>query len=270
MHTGRKEQEPALVTDADNTLWDTDAIFANAQLALLARLEVTLGQHAPHTDRLSLIREVDQNLATEHHQHLRYPPRLLIFALVSVLSGTSPKQAARRAVRGLLTTPGHIDPDVCAQWFIDQIRKEIPELRIGVPPGLRQLRDDGVSVVVTTEGPEDKCRKLIEHHKLSGFIDKIVSAPKTVQLFQRIARLMGRREDVCFMVGDQLDRDVAPAKQAAYHTIYFPGGFKPYWTPEEVSVAPEYRISSFEELPSIIRRFALSQQSDGRVWRSKG
>jgi putative hydrolase of the HAD superfamily len=75
-----------------------------------------------------------------------------------------------------------------------------------------------------------------------------------VELFQRLARLMGRQEEVCFMVGDQLDRDIALAKHAKFHTIYFPGGFKPSWTPTEDGVAPEYRITTFAEIPAILAR----------------
>ena len=120
-------------------------------------------------------------------------------------------------------------------------------------------------MVVATEGPEEKCKKLIEHHELTEVTTKIVSAPKTVELFQRLARLMGRQEEVCFMVGDQLDRDIAPAKHAKFHTIYFPGGFKPSWTPTEDGVAPEYRITTFAEIPAILNIITVGQRLKNTV-----
>lgn len=250
-----------LVTDADNTLWDTDAVYANAQLTLLAAVEEAMGTRASSDDRLSFIREIDQKLAIEHHQHLRYPPRLLVTAIALTLSGISPMQAAKGTVRASLTSPKEINPDKVADQFIEQIRTGIPVLRIGVLKGLQNLQTLGVSIVVATEGPEDKCRTLVEYHGLMHLVEKIVSAPKTVEFFRRVARLMGAREDLCFSVGDQLDRDIAPAKQAGYRTIYFPGGFKPLWTPEEVSIAPDYRIGSFEEISPIIKRYARDREN---------
>jgi putative hydrolase of the HAD superfamily len=251
-----KKQTIILVSDADNTLWDTDAVYANAQLALLAAVEEATGTRAAGEDRLAFIREIDQELALEHHQHLRYPPPLLVTALGLALSGTSSAQAAKRAVRAPLTTPKTIDPDRLAERFIAQIRTEIPALRVGVLKGLQNLHGVGVSITVATEGPEEKCRRMIEHHGLVEMVARIVSAPKTAEFFGRVARLMGAGEALCFSVGDQLDRDIAPAKQAGYKTIYFPGGFKPSWTPEEKSIAPDYRISSFEEIAPIIEHGA--------------
>ncbi len=54
------------------------------------------------------------------------------------------------------------------------------------------------------------------------------------------------------MVGDQLDRDIGPAKEAGLTTIYFPGGFSPRWAPAEESVGPAFRVSSFAEVPEIV------------------
>jgi putative hydrolase of the HAD superfamily len=251
-----KKENIVLVSDADNTLWDTDALYANAQLALLTAVEKAMGIHASSDDRLSFIREIDQQLAIEHHQHLRYPPRLLVAALASTLAGASPMQAARGTVRASFPSPKEINADKVAEQFIEQIRTGVPGLRIGVSIGLQNLHAAGVSVVVATEGPEAKCKKLLQQHDLIHLVEKIVSAPKTVEFFRRIARLMRAGEGLCFNVGDQLDRDIAPAKQAGYRTIYFPGGFKPSWTPDEESVAPDFRISSFDEIVPIIGREA--------------
>jgi putative hydrolase of the HAD superfamily len=54
------------------------------------------------------------------------------------------------------------------------------------------------------------------------------------------------------MVGDQLDRDIAPAKEAGLTTIYFPSGFKPKWMPLEAEVRPDFKIESFAEVPAIV------------------
>jgi putative hydrolase of the HAD superfamily len=242
-----------LVTDADNTLWNTDTIYANAQLALLSSLEEAIGTRVTSEDRLGFIREIDQKLALAHHQHLRYPPHLLVIALALTLRGTAPTEAVQRAVRAPHTIPKMIDPEVLVECFSSQIRTEIPTLRVGVLNGLQKLYNLGVSIVVATEGPEEKCQRLLEHYRLMHLITKTASTPKTVEFFRRLQRLMKARDGFCFSVGDQLDRDIAPAKQAGYTTIYFPGGFKPLWTPEELTIAPDHRITSFEEVCSIMQ-----------------
>ena len=71
-------RELVIVTDADNTLWDTDAVFRDAQLLLLSRVESAVGAPCPEADRLLFVRRYDQALAQNHHLHLRYPPQLLV------------------------------------------------------------------------------------------------------------------------------------------------------------------------------------------------
>jgi putative hydrolase of the HAD superfamily len=54
------------------------------------------------------------------------------------------------------------------------------------------------------------------------------------------------------MIGDQLDRDIRPAKEAGLRTIYFPGGFRPGWEVDEQSVRPDFRIDRFDAVPTIV------------------
>ena len=56
-----------VVVDADNTLWDTNAVYANAQLALLSAVEEHVGVNAAG-DRLTYLRNIDQALAQRHPQ----------------------------------------------------------------------------------------------------------------------------------------------------------------------------------------------------------
>jgi putative hydrolase of the HAD superfamily len=55
-----------------------------------------------------------------------------------------------------------------------------------------------------------------------------------------------------FMIGDQLDRDIAPAKAAGLETIYFPGGFRPSWTMDKAEAGPDHIIATFAEVPDIV------------------
>src|SRR5690349_8683012 len=87
-----------IYTDADNTLWDTDAVFREAQLGLLNDVENLSERSLSRSDRLEFLREYDQAIALRHHSRLKYPPSLLVRALRAGLSGTAPDEAAARVV----------------------------------------------------------------------------------------------------------------------------------------------------------------------------
>ena len=80
-------QDAIVFLDADNTLWDTDGVFAQAQLKLLKGIENALGRSAPGEDRLDFVRQIDQAIAGRHHLGLRFPARLLVQAVAQALAG---------------------------------------------------------------------------------------------------------------------------------------------------------------------------------------
>ena len=97
--------DATVFVDADNTLWDTDQVFAGAQLAMLAETELALELKAPPQDRLAFVRAIDQAIAARHHAGLRYPPRLLVRALSHALQGYGSEAAARAAWSGNIPAP---------------------------------------------------------------------------------------------------------------------------------------------------------------------
>jgi len=238
--------------DADNTLWDTDGVFASAQLNLLAAVERALGTGSPANDRLALVRQVDQALAERHHLGLRYPPRLLALALGRVLRGDLPDSAAKAVwkgtqVRSILATE---QAKVIEDQFIADTRS-LPQLLPGVRDGLMRLHAAGMLILVLTEGARLRALRSAEAHHLTSLFDRIVEAPKTVQLFERVLRLP-RTSRPGFMIGDQLQRDIAPAKAAGLVTIYVPGRFRPRWEPDETLVGPTFRAERFDEAVDLI------------------
>jgi putative hydrolase of the HAD superfamily len=248
----RSVAAPATVfVDADNTLWDTDSVFADAQLNMLERIEAATGAAANTDDRLTYVRAVDQAIAERHHARLRYPPRLLVRGLEAALAGHPADRAARVAWRS--PTPNRL-PDVrvdeIEQAFFVDLRHQ-PELRPGVREGLEALRAADCVVLIVTEGPRAKVEETIKSLALHNLITRIIAGPKRPELYQRVLRLMGAPKRA-FMVGDQLDRDIAPAKAAGLKTIYFPGGFQPRWALDEAHVRPDYVIGTFAEVPDIV------------------
>jgi putative hydrolase of the HAD superfamily len=245
--------EPVVVfIDADNTLWDTDGVFAVAQLNLLAGVEHALGVVDPINDRLAFVRLIDQSIAVRHHAGLRYPPKLLAKALALALKGTPPQAAARQAWKTSNAAQSLSDDEAARleSAFVLSLRA-LPSLRPGVREGLEALRKSGCIIFVITEGARDRVLSIARAHRLDDLFDRVIEAPKGARIYARALRLIGRPVDA-FMVGDQLDRDIGPAKTAGLRTIYFPGGFRPRWEPAETDVRPDYRIESFGEVPDIV------------------
>lgn len=238
--------------DADNTLWDTDAVFAAAQLELLSGVERAVALVASTDDRLAFVRSIDQSIAQFHHAGLRYPPRLLAKALALALKGVPPQKAAQRAWKASDAEQALPDEEAARldAAFVSSLGA-LPPLRVGVREGLTALRDSRSVVFVITEGSRDRVLRIARAHGLDDLFERVIEAPKGPRIYIRALRLL-RRPVTAFMVGDQLDRDIRPAKEAGLKTIYFPGGFRPRWEPDEQSIRPDFRINRFDSVPSIV------------------
>jgi putative hydrolase of the HAD superfamily len=249
--TARSDGGATVFVDADNTLWDTDAVFASAQLELLAGVQGLVGISSVAADPLAFIREIDQQLAERHHQGLRYPPRLLARAAGFALMGFAAARAAKTAWLGeVKPVMDEASETKLEQAFFAGISKP-PELRPGVIEGLDRLLDAGCVVLVVTESPQAKVAATAELLGLKGHFTRIIEGKKRPELFERVVRLANMPAHA-FMIGDQLDRDIAPAKAAGLTTVYFPSGFKPRWMPDEAEVRPDFKIESFAEVPEIV------------------
>jgi putative hydrolase of the HAD superfamily len=252
----RAPHPATLFVDADNTLWDTDSVFANAQLELLHNVERALGRKATSIDRLALIRSVDQALAERHHAGLRYPPHLLARGIELILAqGYAANEAARLAWRG---GPDYsLDKSdverIEAAYFRDIAR--LPVLRRGVADGLKLLRSAGHTLLILSEGRKSKVQKIAGQLGVLGRFDRVVEGVKSATLYRRILRLTGMPKRA-FMIGDQLDRDIIPAKAAGLETIYFPGGFRPRWSLNASENDADHVINDFAAVPAIVDGFS--------------
>lgn len=241
-----------VLVDADNTLWDTNQIYADAQLALLADVEEAVGERATVDDRLAWLRKIDQGLAERHHARLRYPPRLLAKAVALALKGMDIATATRFAWSGG-RSEAQLEDTTAMQIeraFFENV-KETPKLRKGVAAGLERLHDAGCSVLILTEGGRDKVLTLLREYELAAYVSGVIEARKEPRMFERVVAAQGKRTRA-YMIGDQLDRDIIPAKAAGLTTIFFPGGFQPKWQATESVAAPDWKVSNFEEAAAFI------------------
>jgi putative hydrolase of the HAD superfamily len=172
--------------DADNTLWDTDAVFARAQLNMLAAVEQATGIGSVASDRLAFIRELDQQLAERHHQGLRYPPRLLARATAFALMGIDAPRAARNAWMGELKPPlAERSEATLEQHFFGEIAQPA-DLRPGVIEGLDGLLALSCAVLIVTESAEATVAVTAERLGLNGHFTRTIEGKKRPELYQRI------------------------------------------------------------------------------------
>lgn len=251
-----------LVTDADNTLWDTDAVYAAAQLALLHTLETAVGKLLPATDRLSAVRALDQLLIERLEMEFTYEPRFLAAAAISVLEGDRPAAAVDKALgakRARIPTP---EVESAATEFTRAVTTSLPSLRKGVATTLPRISNAGIDIVVATEGARSRCEALLRHHNLFNFVKRIEVGEKTVQLFRSLIEAYppGARG---LMVGDQLERDILPAAQAGFATAHFPSGFQPRWS-RPLSAQPDFQVETFEDVARIALPAERTEPTLGR------
>lgn len=237
--------------DADNTLWDTDGVYAHAQLQLLKSVESVSGHFSSNANKLVYVRRIDQAIAARHHLGLRYPFRLLAQAIALVLAGETPEAAARAVWKGTSTDFLPKDElDGIETQFAADLRAR-PSLLPGVRAGLIRLHGSGALILVLSEGSRPRIIQTATEHGLLSYIDRVIESPKIPRLFERVLRLTGSPEQA-FMIGDQLRSDIAPAKAASLITIYVPGRFKPRWEPDEELIGPSYRAETFDQAVDIV------------------
>lgn len=250
----RQHRRPTVFLDADNTLWDTDQVFRSAQLALLDEVEIRVGQKVEDGDRQAFVRAIDQALAERHHDGLRYPPTLLVRAISRALAGEAGSQAAKQAWLGQRgsTLSTSDEGEIVAAYFANL--KAPPDLRPGVGEGMAQLHDAGCFTLIVTEASSNRTEATASLLGLDGTFNRVIEGRKRPELYRRVLKLAGSPA-IAFMIGDQLDRDIVPAKAAGLTTIFFPGGFQPRWLPDEQDVRPDYRIERFDHaLPIVLGR----------------
>lgn len=231
-------------TDADNTLWDTNAVYAQAQLSMLRAMERAIGKLAPLDEDggLAFLRQLDQGIAAFHPDRLRYPPMLLVHALELALRGEPPEDAIAHAKASSVQTSGKY------AGMIDRYvgcLSQTPRLRVRVREGLSAIAAAHVPITVVSEERLDRCERLLSLHSLRSLVTNVISISKTPDAFRQLKRQASA--DRAVMVGDQLDRDIRAAAAAGFETFYFPGGFQPRWIGELEPIRTR-QISAYDEV----------------------
>ncbi len=210
-----------LVFDADNTLWDTDALYRNAQLELLAAVEDLSGQKASG-DRLAYLRGFDQQIAKSDPAGFRYPPQLL----------------AERLYHELRAEKAPI-PETANQAVIEKLRAAVaiylqrlndkPTLFPQAKETLELCAKRHAKLILLSESSLQRVQHLLLAYDLTGYFHQVISNRNKKETFATIKESIDprlRANCVFVSIGDQVTYDLMPAKSEGYRTVLIPAGFK--------------------------------------------
>lgn len=249
-----------IVTDADNTLWDTNSVYRDAQLAFFDEVAKIAGSADGIKDRLAYLRNIDQAIASKHKDHFRYPPILLAEALYIALIAERRKKNVPLPIDIDTTTLTALN--TAADKFGTRVETTIPELRNGVREGLTSLKGLGASIIIVTEGSPERCKSLLQYYQLLSAVTEVVhTTRKGVVIYRQLADRYG--VELMTAIGDQIEKDLYPAKEAGFITIYFPSELKFRWAGNANETYADYRIQSYDEIPDIVRKLFNSSMTSG-------
>lgn len=246
------------IFDGDNTLWDTNEVFAHAQRTILCRLR-ELGYPADPDRDFGLLREVD-DLLIRCFGRREYESAVLPLCLMRIFSGHS--VGDDRAVRQVLETRSEREYSIAqdlASEFVKGIMT-VPRLFPGVIDGLTALRARGrTALILYSEGREQRVKRIVEYHMLNGYFHDVFVGDKSLEDWERIRQRSvdafirtfppQQEEELRFyVIGDLLERDIKPGNSIGAMTIYKPGPYKGLEVPRGRDETPSVIARSMEEV----------------------
>jgi HAD superfamily hydrolase (TIGR01662 family) len=173
------------------------------------------------------------------------------FTVYATLGGMIERRESHRSLFGLMQTES-VDPNVLGY------RIEQRDLYPDVEPTLRQLKADGYRLGVTGNQPEGAAEQTAELGLPFDFVGSSAQwgvAKPDPAFFERIVSELELQPEEILYVGDRLDNDVIPAREAGMIAVFIrrgPWGYLQSVWPEATD-AP-YTIRSLNELPNLLER----------------
>lgn len=93
--------------------------------------------------------------------------------------------------------------------------------------------------------------KYFDHLTISGEIGFSKPSPT---IFRETLRITGATAEKCFMVGDKLTNDIAPAKKLGFHTVWVKQEYGGMNRITDDSMVPDFTVESISALPEIFLR----------------
>jgi putative hydrolase of the HAD superfamily len=251
-----------MIVDGDNTLWDTNSVFADAQvniLKCLRRSDSTFNLQ----DGFRKLRQIDDVLIKQYGRH-EYDFSVLVLALYHFFKGEEEEAAVRMACRAFETRTPSEGMDIavkCGKQFKKDLRK-FPALFKDSKKTLQTLKKRGAVLILSSEGDKERISRILNHYLMKRLFDHIMDGAKSVEQLKEAKNvgtiiLKNRHSTAApktVVVGDLLDRDILFGNKIGAITIYRPGGYKGRQTPQSKDEIPDYEIYEFREIIDILDR----------------
>ncbi|KAI4937417.1 uncharacterized protein J4E92_002148 [Alternaria infectoria] len=100
------------------------------------------------------------------------------------------------------------------------------QLKEGAILLLRTLKQQGKSIAIITEGPQDSQERTVAALGLEPYFDRLVTTnklgvAKIDGLFSKALEMIGVKSEEVVMIGDSWDRDVVPAVKVGIDCVWF-------------------------------------------------
>lgn len=209
-----------IIFDADNTIWDTNKVFENAQLSLLE----VLREEGIHKD-LATLREI------EYYLFLNYGNFENSFGLLCDILADNDLRISKKAHK----------------VFLEQL-KNLPPLFSDAQALMQSISNrKDITKIIFTEGKQERINRILkEYPMVNDFFDFILfTESKNYNEWERAGSIVECSKVIC--VRDSLKRDIKFAKKAGMFTIYRPGGFWGEEIPKEKDEVPSLYVKNLTE-----------------------
>lgn len=257
-----------IVFDADNTLWDTNAVFYNAQVDMLSVL-ASAGMLDEPDEQINNLRALDRKLMKQMGRN-EYDFRVLAEALIHFYSDgrdrestidTVLKEINRRESYSALAEEAY-------EQFSNTL-KNIPSLFPGVIATLQRINQhEDVFTVLFSEGDKKRLFRILDNDSSvsAAYFDRVSIVPKKdVVAFQNLRKTVDSKlEDTInnhIMVGDSISSDIRPANKAGFVSVHKPGDFAKHEVSEEPADQPDFMIKSLVDLLEIIEEIRRTKKA---------
>lgn len=265
-----------LVIDGDNTLWDTNSVFENAQRWLLESLR----KARPSISTIlsfEQLRQVDELLIL-HLGRQEYDFQLLVLALISLQKGIAETDVAHVAMSELQENPDSMDAKLAAKMSLAfRLKlKEIPSLLPSVSRSFEELLQlkthykGQLALILLSEGDRTRITPILEFYfGKKRVFDAIHIVERKSEDTLHEAQVRGSKvleiESGCsqiqsqlVVVGDSITSDIALGNSVGAITIYIAGSYRGIEVPTSNRERPKIVLKSFCQLPKLVENILIN------------
>lgn len=255
------DRKQIAIFDADNTLWDTNAVFTEAQKSILRSLKEAGTRVDPDQD-FGRLREID-DLLIKHFGKREYKIEYLSLCLKRLFNGEPIENIGQLEKIIANSEPGEEALAKTASSKFGTLLTRIPDLLPDVLESLASIREAGRTIMILySEGKEERLRSICGHYEMEKYFHEIIFGDKSdrdwfnvkqkaIKLFEAIWP-NEKREPLLYVIGDLLERDIKPGNLIGAKTIYKPGGYKPGERPKSREDMPTVTVSSMKEVVALL------------------